>query len=131
MRNVARPWMLVYAILYGLLSVLFVANNFWNHYYIAFIIWSGIYYALVFAGNLIFSLDAVTPKVRKVWRLVFPIIVGGYIFSVYTDLTHGRHVQNAPTDIIAIVFCISLVLRLPTFWAHYKIGYGRKSDKLA
>jgi hypothetical protein len=128
MENVARPWMFAYTIFFGLLSAHFVYNDVKNQYCISFIIWDGIYYVLVLGGNLIYSLDFSTFKIRKVWKFIFPIVVLGFVVGGIIDSIYGRHAHNSSIQMQAVVWILGFATFSPTFWAHYKIGYGKEAD---
>lgn len=128
MENIAKPWMLAYTIVFGLLSVSFVHNNVENRYHIIYIIWSAIFYILVFAGNLIYSIGLLNLKIRKIWKLIFPIIILEFIFSDIVDFLYGTHVRNADESMKTIAVILDFALFFPTFWAHYKISYGKEGE---
>jgi hypothetical protein len=128
MGNIARPWMLAYTIAFGLLSAHFVYNNVENRYHTIFIIWTAIYYVMIFAGNLIYSLDYITPKIRKIWKFIFPIVILEFIFSLIIDTMYAKNAQNASVEVKSIAPILSFAIFFPTFWAHYKIGYGKEVD---
>ncbi len=123
--------MLAYTIFFTIFSILCVVDNIMEHYNIIFTIWSVIYYVLVLTGNLIYSLDKITPATRKTWKFVFFIVIFGFIPSVVMDLKYGKPVQNASLQRIIVLCIILLALYFPTYWAHYKIGFGREMDSEA
>jgi len=127
MENIARPWMFAYTIVFGLLSAHFVYNDVKNQYCISFIIWDGVYYALVLGGNLIYSLDFSTFKIRKIWKFVFPIVILGFVVGGIIDSIYGRHAHNASIQMQATAWILGFVTFFPTFLAHYKIGYGKET----
>lgn len=128
MSNIAKPWMFAYAICFGLLSITYVHNNVTNAYSKFFIVWSGIFYIAVFAGNLIYSFNLITLKIQNLWKFVFPIVILEFIFSAIIDLLYSKQAQGKGFGLKSIALVITIVLFLPTFWAHYKIGYGKGSN---
>jgi hypothetical protein len=128
MRNVARPWMLVYTFLYGIICVFGVRDNVQRCYPIIFTIWSVLYYLLIFIGNLIYSLDAITLPVRKIWKLIFPIIIIGCILDISMSFVYGKGIRETSVQILVIGLIIYLALLFPTFWAHCKLGYGKETN---
>jgi hypothetical protein len=131
MQTQIRPWMLVYTIAFGLLSVRFVYSDFSNHYPAIVSIWAGIYYAVIFVGNLVYSRNRVPASFRTAWKIVFPLLILQFVFSGYYDSQHGKHAQSASVVLFAIASVIAFLLFLPTFRAHYLIGYGKQVDGVA
>jgi len=94
--------MLTYAVFYGFFSAFAVLDNVQEHYPVPFTIWSVIYYLLVLTGNLIYSLDAITLPVRKIWKSVFPIIIAGYFLGSAIDLSYGKYAHRLTISLIII-----------------------------
>ena len=114
--------MLAYTFVFGLLSVSFSRNDFANHYPFIITAWGCVSYIVIFVGNLLYSLRRVPSSFRAPWKVVFPILVAQFVFSGIYDSQHGKH----PEDVTGIVWIIGLLLFLPTFRAHYLIGYGKR-----
>lgn len=128
MQNQIRPWMLTYTIIFALLSISFVYNNFTNQYPFILIAWACICYIVIFVGNILFSLNRVPLSIRTPWKVVFPILVLQFVFSALYDLHHGKHAQDASATLSVIAFGFGLLVFLPTLRAHYLIGFGKDSD---
>ncbi len=114
--------MLAYTFVFGLLSVLFCLIDFANHYPFIITAWGCVSYLVMLIGNLLYSLGRVPSSFRAPWRVVFPMLVAQFVFSGVYDSHHGRHAE----DVTAIVWIIGVLLFLPTFRAHYLIGYGKR-----
>jgi hypothetical protein len=126
--NVARPWMLVYTIAFGLLSIAFVYDDVENKYNVIYVLEGIFIFLLVFIGNLIYSLDFITQKIRMIWKFAFPIIILDFVVSDIIDDIYGKHAQNKSVELMSLATLLNIALFLPTFWAHYKIGYGKKAE---
>ena len=131
MQTKIRPLMLAYTVIFGLLSIHFVYNDFTNEYSLIIPAWASICYIVMFAGNLLYSLNRVPSFFRIPWKIVFPILVLQFLFSFYYDSQHGKHAQRASATSYAIVSVIGVLLFLPTFRAHFLIGYGKQADDVA
>ena len=118
--------MLVYTIFFGLLSIGFVRDNFENRYHVAYVVWTAVFYGLILTGNLIYSLDCINPTIRKIWKLVFPVIILQFVSSDIVDILYGSHAHKTSLALACIVGMIDFALFFPTFLAHYKIGYGKE-----
>ena len=123
MKSRIKLWMLAYTFVFGLLSILFCRIDFANHYPFFVTAWGCVCYLVMFFGNLLYGLERVPSSFRAPWRVVFPILVAQFVFSGIYDSLHGKHAE----DVSAIVWIIGLLLFLPTFRAHYLIGYGKRS----
>ena len=117
--------MLVYTIIFGLLSIGSVRNDVWNQYHIAFIIWDAVCFGLIFTGNMIYSLDYISPIIRKLWKLIFPIVILQIISGAIEDFIYGKNINHEVAS-GCIAWTISFVLFIPTIRAHYLIGYGNE-----
>jgi hypothetical protein len=95
MQTQIRPLMLVYTIVFGLLSIAFVNNNFENGYSPYFVYWSGVFYVLVFLGNFIYSIGLLSLKIQTTWKFIFPIIIVEFILSFIIDIVYGPHAHRA------------------------------------
>ena len=126
MQRQIRPWTLVYTIIFGLLSVLFVYGDFARQYPMFISAWAAICYLTIFVGNLLYSLNRVPSPFRTTWKFVFPVLLLHFVFSGIYDSQHGKDASNTSAALSIVVWAIALLLFFPTFWVHYKIGYGRE-----
>jgi hypothetical protein len=122
MKSQIKPWMLAYTFGFGLLSVLSCGDDLANHYPFIITAWGCVCHLVIFVGNLLYSLQRVPASFRGPWKIVLPILAAQFVFSGIYDSQHGRH----PEDVTGVVWIIGLLLFLPTFRAHYLIGYGKR-----
>jgi hypothetical protein len=130
MQTQIRPWMLAYTIIFGLLSVRFIFTEFQNEYHLVYIILEIICCGLILGGNLIYSFDFANPTIRKIWKYVFPIVVLEFVSSGIVDSIYGKYGQKADAKLLSaiVVWVIYFAFYFPTFYAHYKISYGKEAD---
>ena len=128
MQKQIRPWTLIYTIIFGLLSVSFVYNDFSNQYPVLLSTWAAICYAMIFVGNLLYSLRRVPLSFRTPWKIVFPVLVLQFAFSGIYDSQHGKHAHNVGAGLLIAAWIISLLCFLPTFWVHFRIGFGEQAN---
>ncbi len=121
--------MLVYTIIFGLLCVMFFYNDIENEYHVAYIAWSGIAFIIVFVGNLIYSLNRATPLIRKIWKVIFPVVVLDFIVGEVIDSNFGAHAHAMPSLVDVLKWIIGFALFFPSFRAHYLLGYKRTPTK--
>lgn len=119
-----RPWMLAYTIVFGLLSILFVHDDF-AQYPIAYTVVCGLVYAVIFAGNLLYSLDRVTPPIRGMWKFVFPLVILYFVGTGIIDARFGKHAHESSLVFSTVLWVVGFALLFPTFRAHFLLGYGR------
>jgi hypothetical protein len=120
-----RVWMLVYTVIFGIISVGFIFSDFTDHYSTAYITWNALCYVVILVGNLLYSLDYITKTIRKTWKLIFPILVFEFILTDVVDFLYGSHAHKVDLPTGCFVWVIGLILFLPTFKAHFMIGYGK------
>lgn len=126
MKTIIRPGMLIYSICFGLLSIFFVITDIQNDYPVAFCLWSAVYHGLLFVGNLLYSFNLITQGVRKIWKGVFPLVILAFLFDNIFDIINGPHVHQEGTITIILLCLLTIFLFLPTFKAHYAIGFGKE-----
>jgi NhaP-type Na+/H+ or K+/H+ antiporter len=83
-------------------------------------------FGIIFLGNLIYSLNRINPTIRKIWKLVFPIVILQWVFSGIADSVYGTLTHDGGVVFGCIVWIIDFAFFFPTFRAHYLIGYGKK-----
>jgi hypothetical protein len=120
---IIRPWMLTYTIIFSLLSVSFVYNDF-GQYAMAFTAFQGVVYFVIFTGNLLFSMSYISPFIRALWKFVFPLVVLDFIGTGIIDICYGKHAHHSTPALIVTACVIDFVLFFPTFRAHFLLGYG-------
>ena len=128
MQTQIKPWMLAYTIIFGLFSIGFVYNDFTNQYPLIITTWAAICYVVIFIGNLLYSLNRVPLSLRAPWKIVFPLLMLQFAFAGIYDSQYGKHAHDADAALSVVAWTIDLLLFLPTFCAHYKIGYRRHAD---
>jgi hypothetical protein len=132
MQTKVRPWMLIYTIIFTLLSVSFIRSDITNQYPFIVTTWACICYIVMFVGSLLYSLNRVPSSFRTPWKFVFPILVLQFVFAFIYDLLNGRHPHGVSISREVVFFIIGIVLFFPTFRAHCLIGYGKvKNDDVA
>ncbi|MEY2527394.1 MAG: hypothetical protein QOE73_2165, partial [Verrucomicrobiota bacterium] len=119
-----RPWMLAYTIVFGLLSILFVHDDF-AQYAIAYTVVCGLMYAVIFAGNLLYSLGLATPSIRVIWKFIFPLVILHFLGTGIIDARFGKHAHESSLVFSSVLWVIGFALFFPTFRAHFWLGYGR------
>jgi hypothetical protein len=116
--------MLVYTILFGLLSVFFVQNDLNNRYPVACTALSTLIYVVIFAGNVLYSFGRATPLLRTVWKFVFPIVVLQFVLSGIVDLRFGKHAHDFTATVAVLSWIAGVALFFPSFRANFLLGYG-------
>ncbi len=119
-----KKWMLVYSIIFLLLSILFVANDISNEYNLVYIIWMSINYILINTGNILFTIDRKIKGVQKVWKVLFPIFLVNLIISLIIDQKYGAN--SSPDDSLILnisTLIIVIALFFPAFRANFKWAY--------
>jgi len=94
--------------------------------YLAYIIWSGVAYIAVFAGNLIYSINHATPMIRKIWKIIFPVVVLDFVVGGVMDSNFGNSANTMHPLIDVLVWFIGFALFFPSFRAHYLLGYKKQ-----
>jgi tetratricopeptide (TPR) repeat protein len=116
--------MLGYTIFFAVLSGLFVRDDLSNRYPVAYTAWSAFIYAVIFAGNALYSLGRVTPLIRAAWKFVFPIVILQFAVSGIVDSRFGKHAHDFTTTVAVLSWIAGFALFFPTFRAHFLLGYG-------
>jgi hypothetical protein len=120
-----KPWMLAYTVFFAIMSVIGVLDDVYDsHYYAIYCVAGALFFVAIFAGNLLYSLNFTTPRIRTIWKFIFPLVVLYFLVSGLVDQFIG---SGGPAPLIkdCIIWLIVFALYLPSFWAHYKIGYGK------
>ena len=115
--------MLAYTIVFGLLSILFGRDDF-EQYPMAYAALCGLLSFLIFIGNLVYSLNYVTPVIRTIWKFVFPLVVLHFIVTGVVDVRFGKNAPHNVSVLAIVAGVIAFALFLPTFRAHFLLGYG-------
>ncbi len=122
-----KKWMLVYSILFIPLSILFVVNDISNNYYWIYIFWMIISYTLMNIGNFLYTFNYNLNSIRKLWKIVFPLILITFFASMVVDNKFGKN--SSPDDSLIlniITFIIGLLLFFPTFLANFMLALEKK-----
>jgi len=116
--------MLAYTVIFGLFSIFFVQNDY-SQYPLAYTAVCALMYAVIFAGNLLYSLGYATRPIQSLWKFVFPLVMLHFVGTGIVDARFGRHAHSATLVSSIIVWAIGLVLFFPAFRAHFLLGYSR------
>jgi tetratricopeptide (TPR) repeat protein len=96
-----------------------------NRYPFVYRIWEEfVSTVLLFAGNFLYSFGYVTSLVRRVWKFVFPILVLQFITSGFLACYYPSRTPAPAPLVIAFAWIVLTILFLPTFKAHWSLGYG-------
>ena len=116
--------MLAYTVVFGLLSIAFVHDDF-GQYPAAFTVFDGFGYIVILIGNLLFSLTIVTPLIKTLWKFVFPFVIAHFISTGIISSCYGKHAHDGHSmSLDVIVWVIGFALFFPTFRAQLLLGYG-------
>jgi len=119
--------MLAYTIGFCWFYIVAGRRDFTSWHLIVFTVWDWICDILTFVGNLLFSLNCVPPAIRRPWRVVFPILVLEFLVNWIYDSLYGTS-RDSSVALSVFVWTVCVLLYVPTFWANYKIGYGKEAD---
>ena len=105
-RGMIKPWMLVYSMIFFVLTIFFVLNNSENRYHITFVLWSIIIYLLANIGNLLYSVSYSNNAIRRYWRIIPFIVVFHFVLENIIDIYFGQHVKEAGFLLVVIMWII-------------------------
>lgn len=120
-----RPLMLGYTLFFALLSISCVHDDITKQYPLIFTVWDGFCFFIFFSGNLLYSLNRVPAYIKSLWKIVFPILVFHFVLSGIYDFQHDNNINMIE---VMITWVIGSLFFLPTFRAHYLIGYRAENS---
>ena len=116
--------MLVYSIIFILLSIEFIDNDISNKYSLFYSVWMALSYLMINTGNLLFVFDKNAKDIKRVWRILFPIFIINFVVSLIIDQKYGDN--SSPDDgllLNLVIFIIGAIIFFPSFRANYKLAY--------
>lgn len=126
-------WMIVYAIIFGLILIFGIYADFVNKYSIAYNVavgvWDSLIFAVIFFGNLTYALNRVRPVLQKVWRFVLMVVVMDFVIGLIHTALFDHEFQRRELHMKITIFVLSFALYVPTFLAHYRIAYKMTPKK--
>jgi hypothetical protein len=123
-----NKWMFAYSIAFVFLSASFIENDFFNNYPKLYLVWVLFFYIIANAGNFIYSLGISLHGLRKYWKVVFLLIIFGFIFSYIIDFRYGS-AMTGDGEFLSSIFSavVGVVLFFPTFRANFKLAYKKRT----
>jgi len=116
--------MLVYSIIFILLSIAFIDSDISNEYSLFYSVWMALSYLMMSIGNLLFVFDKNVRDIKRVWKILFPVYIINLIVSLIIDKKYGDNLSlNDGLLFNLVVFIIVAIIFLPAFRANYKIAY--------
>jgi glucan phosphoethanolaminetransferase (alkaline phosphatase superfamily) len=117
-----RIWMLVYSIIFALLTIISIKDDIDSRYHKLYVFWGIIIYLLAIIGNICYVFNYSNDVIKKCWRVIAPIIVLYSIISCIIDKNFGAQKES-----INIITWLTVILILfPTFKANFILGYKKQ-----
>jgi len=120
-----RIWMLIYSIIFALLSVGFVQSNMRMNYHVLFVAWSIILYFLVTVGNFCYTWHYSNDLISKSWKIVFILFVLHFIIAGIIDGLFSADLREAGIVFNTVTWLLSVILFFPSFRANYLLAYRK------
>jgi hypothetical protein len=126
--KIIRPWMLVYTIIFGLLFVSGAYDQLKSGDSFAYVAWGCVMDVVILAGNIFYSFSYSPPIIQTAWKIVFPIVVLDFLATQIVALFYGKETQHASITLLIFALALIYVISIPTFKAHYSLGYGKQDE---
>jgi len=120
-----KIWMLIYTIIFFVLTAIFVLDDIRNAYHVLYITCSIIIYLLANLGNMFYSLSYSSNTIQKYWRIIAPVIVLHFVSTGIIDSSQGA--KEVSTILSIIIWIIGFITFFPTFRVNFILGYKKNT----
>ncbi len=127
MQRFKKYFMIVYSFVFACFDVSANIDNFEIGYHISIIVWCISFDTVINIGNFLYAFNYSHEVLPKIWRFVFPILILHIAVMGYLDSTVPQDVKHESTVFTIAAFVLYVFFLLPTLWANYKLGYGKRT----